>query len=938
MRHGLWFVAVLWLCASLVFGQAQTTGTVTGTALDEAGKPIPGATIKIAGAALQGERTATADAQGRFRLPLLPPGDYLLTVNAPDKQEGVVGFTLGLGRTVDIPVQLLAESKVEIEVLGSVSRLNTTANGENFNYGKLVDDLPIQNRTLEAVAFNAPNMAAGPNNGQLSISGANAFDTVVLLEGAEISDPFFGDSPEVYIEDAIDEVQVLTSGISARYGRFVGGVLNAVTKSGGNAYSGSFRTELTNEKWNSQTPFGEDQQDKIGKVFSGTVGGYVLKDRLWFFAAARKFDNSVTTTTTTDNGSASTDTSEQRLQGKLRAAINADQIVEGSYLDFDSDVGPLAPLPAGELAALAPNRKDPRKLYALTYQGILSDKLFLDAKLTKKKVSIVSGGVDTQHSPLIDLNSFLVYNSAWFDGTQTDVRDNQTASGNLSYTWETPHLGTHLIEGGLQYVQSKTAGDNRQSASGFNLLNGASDLVNGGGSEPLSFNLGSFSDGSFNLRWEAVPLGGAQKLDYTAAYVQDAWSLGRWRVDAGLRYEQYKGNGPITSGLIDFHKMVPRLGVTYDLTDDWQVQATWGRYLGRFNDNYAQNVSGVGGAPRFVSLYNGPSLTNLSRDEMEAALRNDTGWITVDFAGPQFATTVFAPGVESAFSQELNLAVKHALPKGQGEVAVTVTDRSFHHLIDDFIGGGKVIEVPNPDGGDPFVFDQRTWRNSTEAKRRYDAVALTWNWRPNAFWNWGGNYTYAQLRGNYTGESANQPASGSQIGDYPASIFPNTAVSYGPLPGDIPHRIRTWLTYRLDLQRAGALTFGALGRFASGQPWSRVATVAYPFDDPNSVADSGSYNYFFEPRGSNRFSSSWALDTSVRYAFPIYKTLKAWAKLDVSNLLDNDALLSFDTSGTAETTDDGRLFFQPSATFGRAQGARDYQLPRTYLVSLGLQF
>jgi hypothetical protein len=250
-----------------------------------------------------------------------------------------------------------------------------------------------------------------------------------------------------------------------------------------------------------------------------------------------------------------------------------------------------------------------------------------------------------------------------------------------------------------------------------------------------------------------------------------------------------------------------------------------------------------------------------------------------------------------------------------------------------------VIEVPNPDGGDPFVFDQTIWANSGDAQREYQALSFTWDWRPSAIWSWGGNYTYATLRGNYVGEATGQPASGSQIGDYPDSVFPGTAVSFGRLPGDITHRVRTWATYRLDFERRGALVLGALGRFASGDVWERSASVAYPFDDPNSVVDfPGSYTYYFEQRGSNRFTSNWALDFSARYQIPLYKDLAGWVKLDVTNLLDNDELVTFDTSGTAEERENGQLVFVPSSTFGEAQGAANYQAPRAYLLTVGLQF
>ena len=76
------------------------------------------------------------------------------------------------------------------------------------------------------------------------INGAFAFDNVFMINGVDINDNLFAQPQNLFIEDAIEETQVLTSGISAEYGRFTGGVINAITKSGGNSFSGSGRVEL----------------------------------------------------------------------------------------------------------------------------------------------------------------------------------------------------------------------------------------------------------------------------------------------------------------------------------------------------------------------------------------------------------------------------------------------------------------------------------------------------------------------------------------------------------------------------------------------------------------------------------------------------------------------------------------------------------------------
>src|SRR6185437_8181248 len=130
-----------------------------------------------------------------------------------------------------------------------------------------------------------------PNNTQLAINGAFAFDNAFMLNGVDVNDNLFGQPQDLFIEDAIQETQVLTSGIPAEYGRFSGGVVNAITKSGGNTFSGSFRLNLADPTWSTLTPF-EQAHDTthtsvLNKTYEATVGGPIMKDKVWFFGAGR---------------------------------------------------------------------------------------------------------------------------------------------------------------------------------------------------------------------------------------------------------------------------------------------------------------------------------------------------------------------------------------------------------------------------------------------------------------------------------------------------------------------------------------------------------------------------------------------------------------------------------------------------------------------------
>ena len=127
----------------------------------------------------------------------------------------------------------------------------------------------------------------GPS-GAYSISGSMSFENLFMINGVNVSENLRGQAYDLYIEDAIQETTVATAGVSAEYGRFGGGVVNVITKSGGNLFSGSFRDTLNNDNWRKLTPFPADfKVNKTVPTYEYTFGGPVMKDHLWFFTAGR---------------------------------------------------------------------------------------------------------------------------------------------------------------------------------------------------------------------------------------------------------------------------------------------------------------------------------------------------------------------------------------------------------------------------------------------------------------------------------------------------------------------------------------------------------------------------------------------------------------------------------------------------------------------------
>lgn len=955
VRKALLAGLLLLLVPSLVLAQADLTGRVSGTVTDEEGNPIAGARIELISPAMQGDRVLKTDDNGKYLVALLPVGAYAMTVSAPNMQSLTYSFRVNVGQTLplDMTMKVGEELVEEVTVYGTATALETTSLGENFAYDTGVEELPIQNRDIEAVAALAPNVSFGPTGNNLAISGAPSFDTVVLLDGAEISDPYFGGGPSLFLQDAIEEVQVLTSGISARYGRFQGGVVNAITKSGGNTFDGVIRAEFDKETWNSKTPFGEDQDSNLNKEYQGTLGGYMMKDRLWFFGGMRYLPDTATTNITrVTQESFVTNRTQDRWQLKLRGAINPNHILEVSHLDDSTDTTNRAGLPAYDLRAANGQRSDPRETNTLSYQGVVSSNMFVEFLGTEKNVSIQSGGDPTAGDPFLYAGnaapgSFGVFNNHWWDYTDPSVRDNSTLGVNVTNVLSTADWGDHTLEYGAQYVDSTTGGENRQSSTGFNMtfydLSADWDGINYDGVNDPTFNLVSILDEDYQIayRWEALPLGGVQDIESIGVYIQDSWQLNKWRFDLGVRYDDWSGEGPLPTMNLSFSSLVPRIGVTYNIDDNWQIQMTYGQYSSRFNDNVAGNVTGVGGAPLILSIYTGAPMYDLDYDEVQTILRDLDNWgITAGVYDPSQPTVLLAPGVEAPLASDLNLSLKRALPRNSGTFTMSYSKREYRNLLDDFVGENGVVSVEDPNNPGDIVgdFDLQVWDNASQAVRQYQALTATWSYRPGVKWNIGGNYTWSETEGNYEGEGRNTPSSGSIIGDYVRSRPDEAAVPYGYLDEDLRHRFQTWGNYRLDYGKFGSLNLGGILRYRSGWSWNKTGTVSLN-DDPVYLNDTGSYTHYYDGRGNNRFPGFWALDFSARYAFPVFRDdVSGWVKINALNVLDNDTLLSYNVNGGTSTNAAGTDVWAPGGSFGNITSQFNYQTPRTFLLTLGLEF
>ena len=278
-----------------------TTGTIQGRVLDEKSAPVTGASVTLINTATNFEKTLSTDTSGRFVAPLLPLGPYLLRVGAEGYADTVrEGINLAVGQTIDLPITLQPPTVTEaITVTGEVPVIEVSrTEGEVRIDTHAIEGLPNNGRNFLDFVKLTPGVTIvqGPDGDELSINGQKGISNNISVDGADFNNPFFGEQrggqrpPFTFNLEAVQEVVVVADGAPAEFGRSSGGFVNVITKSGTNSLSGSAHFFFTNDSL-SETPKNPDgssaEEGSFDRKQGGfTLGGPIVKDKLFYFVAA----------------------------------------------------------------------------------------------------------------------------------------------------------------------------------------------------------------------------------------------------------------------------------------------------------------------------------------------------------------------------------------------------------------------------------------------------------------------------------------------------------------------------------------------------------------------------------------------------------------------------------------------------------------------------
>ena len=282
---------------SCAFAQSSIAGGIGGTVSDPSGAAIPGATVTALETGTNQKWSSATDGSGYFRASNLTPGSYSLTVSAPGFDSFVTTVVVEVGRLSDVEPHLhTGGNKENVEVTADPTLINTEAPDFSTNFSqKQIANLPINGRHWTSFALLTPGVSNGDSNfGSVSVRGMSNLQNNFLVDGSDDNQAF--DSVErgytrvgySTSQEAIQEFQVNTSNYSAQYGRAAGGGVNAITKSGSNAFHGTAFWYDRDNQFGATNPFtllnglSIKPKDKR-QQFGGSVSGPIIKDRLFFF-------------------------------------------------------------------------------------------------------------------------------------------------------------------------------------------------------------------------------------------------------------------------------------------------------------------------------------------------------------------------------------------------------------------------------------------------------------------------------------------------------------------------------------------------------------------------------------------------------------------------------------------------------------------------------
>lgn len=952
------------MAAVLILGLAtsayaqQSSGSVRGSVSGADSSTI----VEVVDQARGITKSKGTDASGNFRFDGLNPGAYEIRVRQGGQVVDSQLVTVRMGGSTTIA---MATTLDVIEEIVSTGRRVAAIDTSIAESGLVIDaqtliEMPVQ-RDMTSVALLAPGTSRGDyrfgSNGNVAFAGASIAENTSFINGLNTTNFRTGIGFSQVPFEFYETLQIKTGGYSAKFGRSLGGVMNARTKSGSNDWNFGanfyYQTEVEQAP---ETFVGANKLDEDDETtFDLFVSGPILKDRLFFYALY------------SDNGV------DQRYAG----------LQSGRDYDYSEDEGFWGVKIDGYLT----------DNHHFEYTAFSDERTGTEATYNFDAVTQTRGAYigDTVYDRGGD-NWIFTYTGDMTDSLQVSVsygenkynRTTAPASANIPVVYEYTDAGGFAAQGEWSNFTVSIGEDTREMTRvDIRYVVGAHDLsigfdneanfsdeatINSGGVYWLRDPLNEYNGcdvvtecpSGASARRREYSVGGSFETNSNAFYIQDVWELNdRWTLELGLRNENFENlnaEGGVFVEVTD--QWAPRLAAVFDPSGEGRSKffANYGLYYLPIaantnirmagNETYiheyfdwdgtigAEEVPNVGALYETIVFGDGtvPDTRSVTDANIDAMFQSEiiVGYTRYLDSGSEVGIKGIYRNLETTIEDiAIDAAVIDYYNNGAGtwDAAMVGGD-----TVEDVFGGFHQYVLTNP-GNDMSVYipeqDQQidltaAQLNYPEAQRQYGAVEFTYARPFDGRWGMNMSYTWSHSWGNHEGyvksDNGQDDAGITQNFDQPGLVD----FSYGNLPNDRRHTIKAYGNYQMD----NGLRFGANVFWQSGRP--RNCFGVHPTDVFASAY--GASSHFCDGIGIKRGSVGttpdiMTVDVNAQYVLEM-------GEADV--LLSFDVFNLFDSANATVISEYGETAGGvPDSDYGLIQR---YQEPRTIRISARLRF
>ena len=889
-------------------GGASSTGTIQGKVTDAQGAVLPGVTVVATSPSALGAQTTVTSETGNYRFPAVPPGTYELSFELAGfntmKRSGV---QISLGFTANVNAELaLATLQETVTVSGASPVIDTTATRvvQNFKLDQL-QSIP-NSRDMWALLAVTPSVQMGRidvgGNRAGTQTGYTAYgqsgQVRVLIEGINTTEGTTG-AGFYFDYSSLEEVFLGTSGQSAEMPN-PGVQSQFIAKSGGNQFSGEFYQDWYNntlqgsnipDEYTTPTAFKGSpiraHSNEIQKYWNTSlnVGGPIKKDKIWWFGTYNKQANAVQQPNFTFDKTF--DTTLWNLVGKTTYQINQKNKLIG-YYQWGQKIQPNR-LPFGTYTYRSEgptNKQDSGSwVYKAEWNGTLSQKLYAEARYGDFGYYFPQITNGTEDYFWRDSGTLEILGS--HQKTENDRNRAQT-TGAMTYFLDTGK-GSHTFKVGAEMLRERQWIGFTQGVGG-----NIEHVYNNGVSNQVIFRIPTATE--VGKLHNTANLYSQNALDANSAFFNDTWALGKLTINAGVRWDQYKGwlpeqkslgatVGPTVvqaetfakTDLYTWNQFAPRIGVVFDLTGDGKtvLKGNYGLYW--FNP-------GVG-----VSSDVNPNTSSKNETYGWNDINGDKRW------QPGEQTTLQSASLKGAIGLDPNLSAPYT-HEAAGWLERQVTEQvglriGYVYKTEDNLFGlyvptrGPAVYAAN---GVPFNF---TDIGVDGVRGTADDRVLTYIGLPTS-----GNFSTKQIEmntGQYSRYKTFETSLNKRYGNKWSASLGGSMTWLGDFPNNFPqnpaqpgYETRTQWNFKASgsYDAPWGIRLSPVLRHQSGTAYARTNTLTFP----TGITGTGTTIYM-ESMDANREDNVTVIDVRAEKTVNLHARMKARLFLDGFNLTNSHA-------------------------------------------------